>query len=207
MASSAACSTISACSPAALPSPGAHQLAAAALVLAVVCAQPGAVPPVIGALPRVVRVAVRRAPVPEVAAAAVTAPAVAPVGAGSTAPEGAERLHTLAGRAALHARRGPRGPAAAPRRGSLRHHAPSRAGGVPEHFLLLHPRNCVRAARPACVALPRDASGARHSASPPAQDRAGPASASPGFRGPPPDRSNSRRPGNPARVHIAVTRT
>src|SRR5881409_2372681 len=113
------------CSAAALPAPGAHQLAAAALVFAVV-----------GALPRVVRVAVRGAPAPEVAAPALAAPAVAPVGAGSTPPEGTERLHTLACRAALHAWRGPRGPTGAPRGGKFRHHAHHayRAGGVPALF-------------------------------------------------------------------------
>src|SRR2546428_3827286 len=105
----------------ALPPPGAHQLAAAALVLAVVGAQPGAVAPVIGALARVVLVAMRRAPVPEVAAAALAAPAVAPVGARSAAPEGPERLQAPAGRAALRARRRPRGPADSSRRGRFHH--------------------------------------------------------------------------------------
>src|SRR5438093_7549243 len=157
---------------AALPAPGAHQPAAAALVLAVVGAQPGAVPAVVGALARVVRVAVRRAPAPEVAAPALAAPAVEPVGAGSTAPEGAERLQALAGGAALHAPRGPRGPAGASRGGRLHrfYYYARRAGPVPEAFVLLPPRNCARAARPACGALPREAAGAWHSASPPAPD-------------------------------------
>src|SRR5437870_8708735 len=104
---------------AALPAPGAHQAAAATLILAVVGAQAGAVLAVVGALPRVVRVAVRRTPAPEVAPPALAAPAVEPVGAGSTAPEGTARLQALAGGAALHASGGPRGPAGASRGGRL----------------------------------------------------------------------------------------
>src|SRR5437667_9429660 len=128
---------------AALPAPGAHQAAAAALVLAVVGAQPGAVLAVVGALPRVVGVAVRRTPVPEVAAPALAAPAVEPVGAGSTAPEGADRLQALAGGAALHAPGGPRGPARASCGGRLHrfYYYARRAGAVPEAFVLLPPRN------------------------------------------------------------------
>src|SRR5438093_7682717 len=118
---------------AALPAPGAHQPAAAALVLAVVGAQPGAVPAVVGALARVVRVAVRRAPAPEVAPPALAAPAVEPVGAGSTAPEGTARLQALAGGAALHAPGGPRGPAGAS------------CGGRLHRFLLLCPPSRGRA--------------------------------------------------------------
>src|SRR5437879_2559602 len=103
---------------------------AAALVREAVGAQPGAVLAVVGALPRVVRVAVRRTPVPEVAAPALAAPAVETVGAGSTAPEGAARLQALAGGAALHAPGGPRGPAGASRGGRL------------HRFLLCPPSRC-----------------------------------------------------------------
>src|SRR5439155_19310142 len=125
-----------------LPPPRAHQPAAAALVLAVVCAQAGAVPPVARALPRVVRVAVRRAPLPEVAPAALAAPAVPAVGTGGAAPEGAERLHAPARRAALRARR--RSPPGPSRRRGLRHHTrrkPSRRHA--RAFVLLHPLVCV----------------------------------------------------------------
>ena len=111
----------SACGAATLPASVPHELAAAALVLAVVGAQPLAISPVVRALARVVHVTVGGAPAPEVAAAAGAAPAVTPVGAGRAAPEGAQRLQALARRAALGAPRRPRGSTGPSFGGRLRH--------------------------------------------------------------------------------------
>src|SRR5262245_3661601 len=84
---------------AAAPASGPHQLAAAALVLAVVLTEPPAVAPVVRALASIVGSAVGGAPAPEVLGTSFAAPAIAPVRAGGTPPEGGERLHLVAGRA------------------------------------------------------------------------------------------------------------
>src|SRR5262249_18441629 len=84
-----------------VPEPVADQLAATALVFTVVGAKALAVPAIVGALAAVVGVSVRRAPLPEVGAAAAAAPAIAAIGARAPAPEGVERLRPLARGAAL----------------------------------------------------------------------------------------------------------
>src|SRR6266850_838983 len=89
------------------PRPGPHQLAPAALVLAVVLTQPLAVLSVVRALAAVVGVPVRGAPVPEVACLARAAPAIAAVGTRGASPEGGERLRPVADLAALRARHPP----------------------------------------------------------------------------------------------------